>query len=400
VETDPSGAVVVPVSGALAPAESSPEAREPWRMLADGTGMLVEWTPAPQGLARWGTPLAASSGLARQLMTVVERAGSNLPATGETLFRLELPAGQTVSNLIPAVGGGFRGMTRLSGSTKIANHAKLLPVGGVAAGTAVALGPLLGIVALSVGAEMLANHQQEVKLEAIKQVVERLENHQLNELIAALDSADHVLEDAMAALLDRLHVPEAVGLGPTATHVKEIKALTHNWIRQWEQNVAPFADKPGGVPYDDVEEALGRVGIGGFQAFGLQVQLAYRAIALDSRTHLVAMAEATMSQPEETVEHFHATVQKRLAQNADQFERLESLLWQLASIRLTVGMARVDRRNRPADLQWRLVRVARALTQTPSPPPMLTADHHLILEAVRRSDGSVNVLAPRADLVS
>lgn len=159
-------------------------------------------------------------------------------------------------------------MTRLGGSTKIASHAKLLPVCGAAAGTAVALGPLLGIVALSVGAEMLANHQQEAKLEAIKQVVDRLENHQLNELIAALDSADHVLEDSMAALLDRLEVPEAVGLGTTAARVKEIKALTLNWIKEWERNVAQLADKPGGVPYDNLEEALGRVGIGGFPPSG------------------------------------------------------------------------------------------------------------------------------------
>ncbi len=163
METDSSGAAVVPVSGALTSAESASDATEPWRMLADGTGMLVAWEPAPQGAARWGTPLAASSGLARQLLTVVERAGSKLPTAVETLFRLELPAGQTVSNLIPAVGGGFRGMTRLAGSSKIANHAKLLPVGGAAAGTAVALGPLLGIVALSVGAEILGNHQHNRK---------------------------------------------------------------------------------------------------------------------------------------------------------------------------------------------------------------------------------------------
>ncbi len=204
----------------------------------------------------------------------------------------------------------------------------------------------------------------------------------------------------MAALLDRLAVPVAVGLGTTAARVKEIKALTLNWITGWEKNLAQFADRPGGVPYDVVEEAVGRVGIGGFPAFGLQVQLAHRALALDSRTHIVAMAEATMGRPEETVEHFHATVQRRLADNADHFERLATLLWRLASIRLTVGVARVDRRNRPAELQWRMVRVARALTAAPSPPPMLTADHHLVLEAVRRSEGTVTVLAPRAESAS
>jgi hypothetical protein len=369
-------------------------------MLAGGTGMLVAWEPAPSGVARWGGTLAASSGLARQLVTVVERAGSKLPTSGETLFRLELPAGQTVSNLIPAVGGGFRGMTRIAGSTQLANHARLLPVGGAAAGAAVALGPLLGLVALSVGADMLASRQQERKLEAIKQVVERLENHELNGLIAALDSAENVLEDSMIALLDRLEVPEAVGLGPTAARVKEIKALTLNWLKKWEEVVGEFADRPGGVPFDDIEEALGRVGIGGFPAFGLQVQLAYRALALDSRTHIVAMTEATMGRPEETVEHFHARVQRRLADNADHFERLANLLWGLAGIRLTVGMVRVDHRNRPAELQWRLMRVARAVTEAPSPPPMLTADHHLVIEAVRRSDGTVSVLAPRADVAS
>ncbi len=100
------------------------------------------------------------------------------------------------------------------------------------------------------------------------------------------------------------------------------------------------------------------------------------------------------------MEHFHATVQRRLADNADHFERLATLLWRLASIRLTVGVARVDRRNRPAELQWRMVRVARALTEAPSPPPMLTADHHLVLEAVRRSEGTVTVLAPRAESAS
>ncbi len=369
-------------------------------MLADGTGMLVAWEPAPSGLARWGENLAASSGLARQLVTVVERAGSKLPTAGETLFRLELPAGQTVSNLIPAVGGGFRGATRLAGSTKIAGQAKLLPIGGAAAGTAVALGPLLGLMALSVGADMLASRQQEAKLEEIKQVLDRLENHELNELIAALDSAEHVLEDSTAALLDRLDVPEAVGLGPTAARVKEIKALTLNWLKKWEEVVAALADRRGNVPFADLEESLGRIAIGGFPAFGLQVQLAYRALALDSRTHIVAMTEATMGRPEETVEHFHAVVQRRLADNADHFERLANLLWRLADIRLTVGMARVDKRHRPAELQWRLMRLARAVTEAPSPPPILTADHHLVIEAVRRPDGTVSVLAPRSERAS
>lgn len=397
METEGSGAAVVPVTGAMT-AEGDSSELDPWRMLAAGTGMLVSWEAAPSGVVRWGETLSASSGIARQLMAVVERTGSKLPAAGETLFRLELPAGQTMANLIPAVGGGFRGATRLAGSTKFAGQAKLLPVGGAAVGTGVALGPLLGLVALSVGADMLASRQQEAKLDAITRVVERLENHELNELIAALDSAEHVLGDSTAALLDRLDVPEAVGLGTTAARVKEIKALTLNWLKKWEEVVAQFADRPGGVPFSDVEESLGRIAIGGFPAFGLQVQLAYRSIALDSRTHIVAMTEATMGRPEQTVEHFHAVVQRRLAENAEHLERLRNLLWRLADTRLTVGMARVDKRNRPAALQWRLMRVARAVAEGPNPPPMLTADQHLVVEAVRQPNGTLRLVEPRQEL--
>ena len=397
--TEASGAAVVPVTGALMSARTSTDL-DPWRMLAEGAGMLVAWEPAPSGLARWGHSLAASSGLARQLMTVVERSGSSLPTAGETLFRLEFPAGQTVSNLIPAVGGGFRGMTRLPGSARIANHARLLPVGGAAVGTSIALGPLLGLVALSVGADLLASRQQEKKLTMIKQVVERLENHELNALVAKLDSADLVLEDSSAALLDQLQIPEAVGLSPTAANIKEIKSLTLKWLERWEEAAANLTDRKEPVACDDFEESLGRVAIGGFRAFGLQVQLTYRALALDSRTHIVAMTEATMDRPEDTVEHFQAVIQRRLAENAKQLERLESLLWRLAQVRLTVPVARIDQRNRAADLQRRMMQVAYCLAYLPSPPPMLTADQHLLIEAVRQQDGTVHVLAPRSELAS
>jgi hypothetical protein len=400
VENDTTSAVVVPIGGALDESQDPATLQEPWRMLADGTGMLVAWEPAPAGAAKWGVPLSATSGLARQLVTVVERAGAKLPVVGETLFRIELPAGQTVSNLIPAVGGGFRAMTRAGGTSKFAAHAKLLPVAGAATGTAVALGPLLGLVALSVGAEMLASRQQEAKLDAIKQVVDRIESFELDKIGASLDASTNVLEDAMAALLDRLQVPEAVGLGSTASRVKEIKALTANWVSRWETIASSFGQKAGGVPFDDLEDALATAALGGYKSFGYQVQLAYRSVSLDSRMMIVAIAEATLNRPHETVENFHRLVQRRLADNADELQRLTKVLWSLADIPLTVGAHRMDRRNRPAELQRRLGRIARALAEAPGPPPMLTADQRMVVEVVRASSGTVTVLAPRPELTA
>lgn len=372
-------------------------ALEPWRMLAEGTGMLVAWEPAPSNVANWGPALPATSGLARQLATVVQLAGAKLPAAGETLFRVQLPAGQTVSNLVPAVGGGFRAMTKVAGRNKFAGQATLVPVAG--AGAAAGLGPLLAVIALSAGAEMLASHQQDAKLNAIRDVVERLENHELDKIVAVLDSAEGVLHDAMTALLDKLDVPEAVGLGSTAGSVKETKALALNWLTKWEGIAERFGTSPR-VDVDDLRDHLGKTAIGGFEAFGVLVQLTYRALTLDSRVHVLAMAEATLRRPEESVEHFQESIQRRLAENAESIERLNAVVRRFASMRLTVSAARIDKRNEPSALQARLVRLAFAMGDAPQLPPLLTSDQRLVIEAVRRTDGTVMMLRPRAEAVA
>jgi hypothetical protein len=395
--TDRSGAVVVPMFNEQATEDAA--ALEPWRMLAEGTGMLVAWEPAPSNVANWGPALSATSGIARQLAAVVQRSGAKLPAVGETLFRVQLPAGQTVSNLVPAIGGGFRAMTKVAGKKGFAGQARLLPVAGAGAGAAAGLGPLLAVIALSAGAEMLASHQQDAKLNAIRDVVERLENHEIDKIVAVLDSAEGVLHDSMTALLDKLDVPEAVGLGSTAGSVKETKALALNWLTKWEGIAERFGSSPR-VDVDDLREQLGKTAIGGFEAFGVLVQLTYRALALDSRVHVVAMAEATLRRPDESVEHFEESIQRRLAENAESLERLNTVVRRFASMRLTVSAARIDKRNEPSALQARLVRLAFAMGDTPQLPPVLTADQRLVIEAVRRSDGTVVMLRPRAEAVA
>lgn len=390
-----SGAAVVPLTSELT-AEGA-DLPDPWRMLAEGTGTLVAWEPAPTNVTSWGAPLSATSGLARQLAAVVSNAGARLPATGETLFRVQLPAGQTVANLIPAIGGGLRPMTKLAGSSKFAGQAKLIPIAGTVA--AAPLGPLLAVIALSVGAEMLASHQQNAKLDAIRQVVERLENHEIAKIVATLDSAEGVLHDAMTALLDKLDVPEAVGLGSTASSVKEAKALALNWLTKWEA-VADRFETDQRVDIEDLKEQVSKTAIGGFDAFGQLVQLTYRALALDSRVHIVAMAEATIQRPDESFEHFQTSIQRRLAENAGNLDRLSSVVRRFASMRLTVGAARIDKRNELSTMHARLVRLAFVISDAPQLPPLLTADQRLVIEAVRRKDGSVIMLAPRAEAVA
>lgn len=75
------------------------------------------------------------------------------------------------------------------------------------------------------------------------------------------------------------------------------------------------------------------------------------------------MTEATVSGPEQRIEQSHAVVQRCLAVNRGHLERSGDELWRLADTQLTVGMGRVDKRNRSAEMRWRLMRVARAVTR-------------------------------------
>lgn len=140
---EPSGAVVLPLS------PSTP--RDPWRAVNEGSGLLVSWSDMPSSAAAsWGPPLKASSALAQQLTHVLEASGGASALKGSAaLFRLELPTGATMQNLVPAVGGGYRGLVRGVGNPGLRGDVRLLPVAGVAA-------PAIAMMGLSVGAEMLA----------------------------------------------------------------------------------------------------------------------------------------------------------------------------------------------------------------------------------------------------
>src|SRR4051812_38563749 len=106
---------------------SAADPADPWQMLAQGTGILVSWhEPSPGGGEPWAGALSASSALSQQLGSILARAGTS-GSTGAAVFRVELPTGTTMQNLVPAVGGGFRGLVRASVSGRIAGHARLVP---------------------------------------------------------------------------------------------------------------------------------------------------------------------------------------------------------------------------------------------------------------------------------
>ena len=67
------GAVVVPLDDG-SPAEQS----DPWRMLAQGTGILVSWQKPPDAVGQsWGGALRATSALSQQLGSIMAIASTS-----------------------------------------------------------------------------------------------------------------------------------------------------------------------------------------------------------------------------------------------------------------------------------------------------------------------------------
>lgn len=393
------GAVVLDLTGALAARADAPTDVDPYQTLAGGNGVLVSWEPAPTDSSRstWGQLLPAATAFASQLSHIIERGGLQTAAgTGAKLFRVELPAGHVIQDLVPAIGGGFRGIAKTGGSSTITGQARLIPVGGAAAkaGGALALGPLVGVMALTVGAEMLARQQLEAKLDAILSAVQGISQHLEQQLEANLTTADEALQAATAALLDHAEIPEAVGLGSAITDLKQVKNQALGWLTKWEVIAESYGRKKGSVNFDDFRDDLGGVAIGGWDSLPSNIMLLYRALALDSRAQVISLAQTTLRRPDETFANFEQLVSNNLRANADAQERLQNLLWNFTTTKLSAGFSNVKPANwrQLGNVHTVVAELTRAITAAPPAPSLLTQDNRLLIEAVRQPDGQVAIL--------
>ena len=395
-----SGAAVVPLN-----AEVGVDA-DPWQLLAQGEGIRVDWSPWTGSTTgrQWGPTLGASSSFARQLQAVMERAGASAGAqvatsstrAGRMLVELELPTGQSLQNLVPAVGGGYRSLTRIPGVRGYSGQGRLFPVSGQAVGKgagAVALGPLVTIMALSVGMEMIARHEQDEKLKAIQRTVDGIEKHLQLEMTAKLDTAQQALVAANAAILDQAAIPQSVGLSSAVTGLHDVQNQALSWLRQWEELTAALGSPSGGVSFDKVKKILD-VGLGGRDAFPAHVMVLYRALALDSRAQALGAAEVALSNPDRPMQNFDADLRRRLAANVANHERLRQFLSDLSEHPLSVSLpAKPTAWRTVARYDRTIARLARSINLLPEPPALLTARNTQVLEAVRNTDGSFAMLS-------
>lgn len=372
------------------------ETTDPHALVASGQGVVVSWKRGGNTSDTWGPALSATSSLARSLTEIAQRAGAARVLDTAALFRVEVPAGQTLLDLVPAVGGGFRGMIR-SGS-KITSHARLVPVGGAAVGggAALALGPLVGLMALSVGAEMLARHQQEQQIKAIPQVAEALLKRQKQQDTAVLTTSEDTIRAANGALLDRIRVPESVGLGATANNLHNLRNRAVGWLESWEGGVRsdPWTEK--GLDIKKMHSILGAPldSPGDFEA---SVGLLVRSVILDSRMRIIGAVEAATLNPEADLSQFRGEVEADLRRNADVLERLRETLHDLSDYPIHVGYPhRLKTESEARLLASRLSRAAHAVGKTASALPLLDEQNRLVIEAQRQQDGTWAIRKPLA----
>lgn len=292
-------------------------------------------------------------------------------------------------------------MTRQGGS--IASHARLTPVTGTAVvGGGIALGPLIGLLVLSVGAEMIARSQQDQKLEAIHKAITRVERHDAQQLVASLDAAERAMESATAALLDQVRIPEAVGFGAACAELMRVKQLGLRWLDGWESRARKISiGDEDQINIRQMVDIMGEQDLGGFGGFALRVELLYRSLALDSRRIVLARADTSGSGSDHNLDNFHRDVARGLSANTEALGRLRSFINQIAGYPVTTGFWSKDS-TESAVVQTRrlLPRLAIALAEAPPSPPVLTVTNRLAVDAYASPNGTWSVEPPRAEAVS
>lgn len=393
VQPDPDRhAVILPLDG-----RPDHDVGNPWELLARGDGMVVSWADGPTNPGpAWGAPLRATSALSRHITDIAARTGTPTVTGATRRYRLEIPSGYGIDDLMGAVGGGFRTAVRGSGG-KIAGQATLVPLTSAGRRLAAA-GPMLGLMALTIAAEMAGGDEQNRRLAAIQDGVERLNARFAMETEARLQTAEQTIRQAHAALLDGAVIPDSVGLGTAMSNLQVIRNQATALLAGWERVLAGLP--PGETPGGNLRTALGEVGKLGWEEFPNAVRTAFLSITLDSRRIMLTTAEAQMRNPGLPLDTFRRAVESDLAARADEQRRLRVLVSRLATIPLTLSMWSggilpnlvTDSAIENARSQALFATLSAALSQVDSAVP--ASAHRVVVDAEIQPAGEVQLLRP------
>lgn len=379
--------VVVP----LVPTESTLTTEGMLRMILSREAVLLKPSTTPQPGEASGLTAHAVGAFAKAISGAVGRGAAQTP-TGA--FQVILPAGATMRDLVPAVGGGFRGLVKGSGSTAIAGHVRLIPaVAG--AGATVAAGPLIATVGLAVAAEMLAQHQTNKKLESIKGAVQGIQRHLEAEDRAIIVTADQAAKKVAGYLLDQANMPAIAG----ASHsFADLSSLANRHIEQlddWRQVVADRNTATRSHGGDLLTALVGKrddqIGV-----FERAVAQTYESIALRARIVVLEKVASEASNPDRSLPHVAQLLRAELAGLADRQAQLTAVLDDLSAMNIDSSKLPVAMAGKGViGARTSFGRMARALHAAPPALPFLTDTDQMVMELNSTPTGMA-VMTPTA----
>lgn len=379
-------AVVVP----LVPLDSEPTTEVLLRSLLNREAVLVSYGETTSTAGGHTGAIAETSGAFAKALSQATQQLGRTSTTG--LYRVVLPTGSTVRNLVPAVGGGFRGLVRGAGSAKIVGHARLIPA-AAGVGATVAAGPLIATVGLAMVGDMLAQHQLYKKLDLIKSVVDRLHERMDEQERSVISTATQQSEKVAAYLLDRAQIP---AISSASQAFGDLDRLTNTYIGRldhWLQVVHDY-QQSGHVYGPELMNRLVNKRDNQTAAFELMIAQTYEALGIKARVSVLEKVAAEFTNPNQSLSHIENRLNLELNEIAQRQSQLVNLLDDLSVLPIDSSKVPVRFAGKGTlNTKIGFARLARALHSSPNSLPVLNESDQTILELKPVSKG-LSVVKP------
>lgn len=386
---NPEEAVLVP----LVPVHGELSAEEMLRMIINQDGFIIRRSLGKLSELDSGM-IAQSSGAFAQAISRVTGHMTRFTG-GQNLYRVELPGGLTANNLIPAVGGGYRGMVRSAESAKVAAHVRLMPAiaGG---GAAFAAGPLIATIALAVAGDMLTQDQTNKKLKAIENIVASLQQIKHAEERSIVVTAKREAEKVAGYLLDKAHLPVISNAPHAFGELAQLANLRIETLEHWQNVVQDYSSKDKTVNAAKLLEALVSKSDNPLQEFERQVVQTYEVLAIRARTVVLEKIAAEINNPNQSLPHVKKLLENEFSEIANMQSGLVGLLADLNTLQINDGSLRVNPFGKQtAGARVTFGRLAKALYTQPDVLPMFTRSGQLVLDMAETPSG-LSILKPHA----
>ena len=364
-----------------------------------------------------GIALRASSPLASQLSQLISQTAKSattvsVPASGEVLYKMVVPAkvaAQFGKGLVQpmaskAVAGGIYG--DLVNSVGITAKAAFVPVSGKAAAAGAAGGsaatagvaaagagamtvaaPLV-LMAVAVSVSAYADHQRQVAIERITDLLEQLHEEKLDDERSELGGCRDAIEKATSVLLDQGRVGASLGLDSAVHAISTSIERTRTRLTKWQAALAALPEGP--VEIGSLTKAFPGIDEDG-GVFRAHLELATLAIALKRR---VLVLQAVEHAQREGANHPFKTFLSTLQDDGRRLDELES---GISSVLLRLSTLELKPSGGIRSLMWtqgdvdQLLKVAYRLRALGNDLDGGAAKSDVAIEIERSSDGSLVV---------